>query len=232
MKELPDIALIGSLIGDPARANILTALMSGHALTAGELAREAGVTLPTASSHLAKLRDAGLLSRASQGRHRYYRLAGAEVASALEALMALAVHKGLARTRPGPRDATLRKSRTCYDHLAGELAVDLYKTMGANGWLGVDGGEITVTAEGSDALAAIGIDVAAVASERRALCRECLDWSERRNHLGGALGAAIFGAVQVQGWATCGPGRRVVTFSQAGREALAAWLSGASEPTA
>ena len=119
MKEGPDIALLGSLIGDPARANILTALMSGKALTATELASEAGVTVQTASSHLKKLQEAQLLRQRKQGRHRYFTLADDDVGSVLEAMMGLAARRGLLRTRTGPRDEALRKARVCYNHLAG-----------------------------------------------------------------------------------------------------------------
>ncbi|MEL7454334.1 MAG: winged helix-turn-helix domain-containing protein, partial [Pseudomonadota bacterium] len=129
MKEGPDIALFGALIGDPARANILTALMSGKALTATELAGEAGVTIQTASSHLKKMEDAGLLRQRKQGRHRYFALADDDVSHVLESLMGLAAKRGLLRTRPGPKDAALRKARVCYNHLAGDMGVALYENM-------------------------------------------------------------------------------------------------------
>ncbi len=135
MKEGPDIALLGSLIGDPARANILTALMSGKALTATELASEAGVTVQTASSHLKKLQDANLLRQRKQGRHRYFTLADDDVGSVLEAMMGLAAKRGLVRTRTGPRDDALRKARVCYNHLAGDLGVAIYDGMVSRGYL-------------------------------------------------------------------------------------------------
>ncbi len=135
MKEGPSIASVAALIGDPARANMLAALMSGRALTAGELAREAGIAAPTASGHLARLREAGLVLVEAQGRHRYVRLAGPEVAAVLEGLMGLSARDGRLRTRPGPRDPALRTARVCYDHLAGEWGVRLYDALLADGRL-------------------------------------------------------------------------------------------------
>ena len=135
MREGPDIASLAALIGDPARANMLLALMSGIAMTAGELSREAGITPQTASTHLAKLLEARLVLVEVQGRHRYFRLAGQDVAGALEGLMELAARNGQLRTRPGPRDAAMRKARSCYDHLAGEIAVQFYETLVAQGAL-------------------------------------------------------------------------------------------------
>ena len=129
MKEGPDIARLGALIGDPARANILTALMSGKALTASELAGEAGVSPATASTHLGKLEAAGLLQQRKQGRHRYFALADDEVGAVLEAMMGLAESRGHTRTRTGPKDPALRKARICYDHLAGELGVHLFDSL-------------------------------------------------------------------------------------------------------
>ena len=125
MKEGPDIALIGSLIGDPARANMLTALMGGQALTPTELAGLAGITLQTASSHLAKLEAGGLVAQRKQGRHRYYALSEDEVGLMLESLMGFAASRGLTRHRPGPKDPALRKARVCYNHLAGARGVQL-----------------------------------------------------------------------------------------------------------
>jgi DNA-binding transcriptional ArsR family regulator len=141
MREGPDIAALAALIGDPARANILTALMAGMALTAGELAREADVSAPTASAHLAKLREAGLIVMEVQGRHRYFRLAGAHVAEALEGLMELAARTGRLRTRPGPRDAAMRFARVCYDHLAGAMGVRALEAL-------VGRGIVVATADG------------------------------------------------------------------------------------
>src|SRR3954452_19896741 len=129
MKAGPDIALVASLVGDPARSNMLTALMSGPALTASELAQEAGVTPQTASTHLAKLEPGGLVEPEKQGRHRYYRLTGPDVAGVLEGLMGLAARVGHLRIRTGPKDPALRHARVCYDHLAGELGVQMLDAM-------------------------------------------------------------------------------------------------------
>src|SRR6476659_7691424 len=121
MKTGPNIAPVASLVGDPARANMLTALMAGQALTATELAAEAGVTSPTASSHLSKMQAGGLVAVEKQGRHRYYRLAGADVAAMIETIIGVAARAGHIRTQPGPKEPALRQARVCYDHLAGDL---------------------------------------------------------------------------------------------------------------
>ncbi|MEL6316769.1 MAG: winged helix-turn-helix domain-containing protein, partial [Pseudomonadota bacterium] len=192
MKDGPDIARLAALIGDPARANMLTALMSGQALTGRELAEAAGVTPQTASGHLAQLEAAGLVARRRQGRHRYAALAGPEVGAALEALMGLAAAAGHSRARPGPKDPALRAARICYDHLAGEMGVRLYDGLLAQGALAEDGGGApSLTPEGAARMRAFGVDPAPLARARRPLCRACLDWSSRRNHLAGALGAAL-----------------------------------------
>jgi DNA-binding transcriptional ArsR family regulator len=199
MRTGPPIAQIASLIGDPARANILTALMSGKALTASELAREAGVTAQTTSGHLSKLRDGGLILGVQQGRHRYFRLAGAEIAELLEGLMDVAV-RAVRPVRTGPRDEAMRAARVCYDHLAGAAGVRLVDVMLSRGWLVDTGGNLAVTEAGEAWLASFGLDMAALRRQRRPLCRACLDWSERRTHLGGALGAALFAAMESKAW--------------------------------
>ncbi len=213
MKDGPGIASIAALIGDPARANMLTALMDGRALTISELAQAAGVALPTASGHLTKLGEAGLVTTLSQGRHRYVRLSGSDVADLLERLMGVAQRTGAVRTRTGPRDPALREARICYDHLAGAQGVALMRALKAQGWIGID----APTAAGEAALAAQGIEVPAPG--RRPICRTCLDWSEREEHLAGSLGAAILGHVLTRGWAKRGPGR-VITFSRQGDAAF------------
>lgn len=220
MREGPNIARIASLVGDPARANMLTALMDGGALTASELALEAGVTLPTASSHLTKMIDGGLMTVASQGRHRYYALAGAEVAAMLEAIMGVAEASGPRRVRPGPKDATMREARVCYDHLAGERAVAMFEGFVAREILTRDGDEVGLGPKGSGFFEAVGIDAEAMQGRRRPACRACLDWSVRRTHLAGALGAAIFDKIIAERWARREPGARTVTFSPKGRMAF------------
>ena len=220
MKDGPVIAAVAALLGDPARANMLTALMDGRALTVSELAQAAGVALPTASGHLSKLAAAGLLLAERQGRHRYFRLSGPDVAGVLEGLMGLAQRTGAVRVRTGPGDAALRAARVCYDHLAGERAVALMQGLVRQGWLSNEA-EPAVTPAGRDRLAAgVGIDVGALERLRRPVCRACLDWSERRSHLGGALGAAILGRVVGAGWARRGEGR-VMIFTEAGSRAFA-----------
>lgn len=229
MKDGPTIAALAALVGDPARANMLVALMDGRALTVSELAHAAGVTLPTASGHLAKLDAAGLLVAEKQGRHRYVRLSGHDVAEVLEGLMALAQRTGASRVRSGPRDAALREARICYDHLAGERGVALLQTLLARGWIDMTSGPL-LTATGRDGLAALGIDVAVLEQGRRPVCRCCLDWSERRHHLGGALGAAMLDHILARRWARR-EAARVVAFTPAGARAFSAFLA-ADRPAA
>ncbi|MGN6818077.1 MAG: ArsR/SmtB family transcription factor [Sphingomonas sp.] len=208
MSEGPYIAEIAALIGDPARTNMLTALMDGRALTVSELAGVAGITLPTASGHIARMETAGLLSAEKQGRHRYLRLSGPDVAGALEALMELAQRTGAVRVRTGPRDPAMREARVCYDHLAGARAVAVASRLGEHGLM-VDHG---LTDAGRAWLAERGF---VKGDGRRPFCRTCLDWSERRHHLGGALGAQILSRALDEGWARRGEGR-VIEFSQRG----------------
>lgn len=214
MNDGPLIASIASLIGDPGRANMLTALMDGRALTASELGGAAGVTLQTASGHLARLVDAGLLDVRRQGRHRYFRLSGPDVAEALEALMGLAQRTGAVRVRTGPRDAALREARICYDHLAGERGVALLESLRARKLVEGDQ-DIALTGEGRAFVAALGIDLDRLKKARRPLCRACLDWSERQAHLGGALGAALLDMMAQRQWLRREEGR-VLRFSPAG----------------
>jgi DNA-binding transcriptional ArsR family regulator len=220
MKEGPDIALLGSLIGDPARANMLTALMSGKALTASELAGEAGITLQTASAHLAKLTGGGLIDQRKQGRHRYFTLAGEEVGALLESMMGLAAKRGHTRTRTGPRDPALRKARVCYNHLAGELGVALYDGMLARGLVAEHGEDVDLTDAGHDFFTGFGVDVDGLTGLRRPLCKSCLDWSARRSHLAGALGTATLDRIYDLGWATREPDTRIVAFTRKGEAAF------------
>lgn len=221
MKTGPDIAALAALMGDPARANMLIALMSGRALTAGELAVEAGVTAPTASGHLARLLEGGLLAVEAQGRHRYYRLAGPDVAMAVEALMGLAQQAGGRRVRTGPRDPELRLARVCYDHLAGERGVALFAGLARRKLIALDDGAVSLTASGEECMGALGIDVSGLRRGGRPLCRTCLDWSERRMHLAGGLGAALMRHALDQRWARIADGTRIVTFTAKGEAALA-----------
>lgn len=220
MREGPDIARIGALIGDPARANMLTALMSGKALTATELAAEAGVTAQTASAHLSKLAEAGLTEGRKQGRHRYFTLTDDEVGAVLEAVMGLAAKRGHLRTRTGPKDPALREARVCYNHLAGEMGVRLYDSMLANGGLKASGEDVLLTAEGAVFAREFGIDLDDLNTKRRPMCRACLDWSARRTHLAGALGQAMLTRLIDRGWASRQPESRVIAFSTSGKKAF------------
>jgi len=218
MNDAPSIADIAGLIADPSRAAMLVTLMDGRALTSSELALAAGVGLPTASAHLSRLGDAGLVSSERQGRHRYFRLAGPQVAEAIEALQSLSAPAGSSPVRTGPRDAALRQARVCYDHLAGVQGVALLEGLRRRRFVEGDD-ELQPTDQGRAAFAALGIDIAALAKARRPLCRACLDWSERRAHLGGALGAAILGHMLEAGWASRDEGR-VLRITPMGAAAL------------
>jgi DNA-binding transcriptional ArsR family regulator len=196
----PSIAEVAALVGNPARANVLIALIDGRALTATELAYAAGVSPQTASGHLGKMTEARLLIVAKQGRHAYYRLASPLIGRMLEGIMAVAAD-GPVRVRPHWRgDAALRTARTCYDHLAGRLAVALADSLTARNHvvLNDDGG--MVTPDGEEFLRGFGVEVRALGQARRAFCRPCLDWSERRAHLAGAVGAALADRCFELGW--------------------------------
>jgi DNA-binding transcriptional ArsR family regulator len=221
MKDGPSIAGIAAAIGDHARADILTALMADQALTATELAQIAGVTKQTTSSHLAKLMGAGLLAVESQGRHRYFRLADRDVAELLESLMGVAFRAGAVRVRGSPREPALRKARVCYDHLAGELGVLAFESLTKRRFLRSENEKLELTVSGRRFCRDdLGIDVDALAASRRPLCRTCLDWSVRRHHLAGALGAALLARCLELGWARRVKGSRVVSFSPTGEAAL------------
>jgi hypothetical protein len=187
--------------------------MAGRALTARECASEAGVAASTTSAHLVQLVDAGLLLVEVQGRHRYYRIAGPEVAEAVEAFMGLAARVGLSRTRPGPQDPALRKARYCNDHLAGEVATELYARMVSNGLIVASEHGIALSSKGRLRFFAEGIDVPALEAKSRPLCRTCLDWSERRPHLAGGLGAAIAKLAVTRGWCRREQVSRAVLFA-------------------
>jgi DNA-binding transcriptional ArsR family regulator len=231
MKAGPDIAMVASLVGDPARANMLTGLMTGRALTATELAHEAGITPQTASSHLAKLEAGGLIEQEKQGRHRYYRLVGPDVAGVLEGLAGLAARAGHMRVRTGPKDPALRRARICYDHLAGDLGVQMLDSMKKQKLVRQSKEAIELTGEGRRFMAkALQIETDTLAHPRRPVCKACLDWSERRHHLAGTLGAAVMSRFTELNWAArdSAPGSRVVNFTRNGEKRFAA-LFGASE---
>lgn len=227
MKDGPHIARIAALIGDSARAEVLTALMADRALTATELADLAGVTKQTISAHLAKLLDAGLIAVESQGRHRYFRLADRDVAQLLETLMNVAFRAGAVRVRSSPREPALRRARMCYDHLAGEVGVQFYESLLQQGLVRATPTGAELTPAGAQWFARVGIDAPALAQQRRMVCRPCLDWSERRHHLGGALGAALLQRLFEGGWAQRSANSRVVQFTPKGELALRDWLAAA-----
>ncbi len=214
MSDSNRIATTAALLGDPARANILAVLMDGRALTAKELAYAAHVTPQTASGHLAKLSDGGLLAAEKQGRHRYYRLASSLVGQMLEGVLAVAGPEP-ARATTWRGGEALRTARTCYDHLAGRLGVALADSLTVRGHitLGTDGGE--VTEQGERFLDAFG---ASPAPGRRVFCRPCLDWSERRPHLAGRVGAALACRCFELGWIARQRDTRAVAITDAGRD--------------
>lgn len=217
-------AQVAALAGDPARAGMLHALMDGRALSASELARVAGVTPQTATGHLGRMTAAGLLCVEKQGRHRYHRLATPAVAQMIEGIMRVA--SALDPERPkvvvGPRDAAMRIARTCYDHLAGRLGVALADALvdGGHAEMTGDGGMVTET--GVAFLGRVGIDVAPLLDRRgkRVLCRPCLDWSERRPHIAGAVGSALCQTCFARGWVRRIDGTRALAVTPAGRMAL------------
>lgn len=220
MKDGPNIVGIAALIGDHARAEMLTALMADQALTATELAEVANITKQTASTHLAKMLDARLLAVEQQGRHRYFRLADHDVAHLLESLTGVAYRAGAVRVRSSPREPALRKARVCYDHLAGELGVLVYDGLEQRRLLQSVGERPGLTGAGKRFFDGLSIDVVALGRLRRPLWRACLDWSVRRHHLAGALGAAILSRCFELGWARREKGSRVVSFSAAGERNL------------
>lgn len=229
MKDGPHITRIAALIGDSARAEVLTALMADRALTATELADIAGVTKQTISAHLAKLLDAGLIAVESQGRHRYFRLADRDVAHLLESLMNVAFRAGAVRLRASPREPALRRARMCYDHLAGEVGVQFYEALVRQGMLQATPQGAAITPAGTQWFAHVGIDTSMLGQQRRMVCRPCLDWSERRHHLGGALGAALLQRLFDGGWAHRAQDSRVVHFTPQGELALRQWLAAHSD---
>jgi DNA-binding transcriptional ArsR family regulator len=220
MKSGPNLSYIAALIGDRARADMLSALMSGKALTATELAQAAGVTKQTASAHLAKLSDRQLVALEKQGRHRYFRLADDDVAQVLESLLGVAQRVGATRLQTGPNEPALRYARVCYDHLAGDVGVMLFESLQQRGMLRVVGEGAELTTAGTERMKQLGIDVVSLANKRRPLCRVCLDWSVRRHHLAGALGAAILDLCFDRRWAKRIRHSRVVTFTAPGALAM------------
>jgi DNA-binding transcriptional ArsR family regulator len=221
MKEGPIIANVAALIGDPARANILTALMAGKALTVSELAHEAGVTLQTTSAHLSKLLAGGMVATRKQGRHKYFELASSKVAEAIETLMGLATDTGHLRTRIGPRDEGLRAARRCYNHLAGAAGVQLYDSLTRRGFLDVNKSGLSLSSGGREFAEGLGIDIVGLSAGRTPICRECLDWSERKTHLAGSLGRALLDHMIDGKWVNLQANSRVIAFTARGQAQFA-----------
>jgi len=220
MTATNELAEIGALIGNPARAKMLLALMDGGTRSAGGLANDAGLTAQTVSWHLAQLTDAEIVARVKEGRHVYYRLASSRVASILESALVLTAANSRRRRPASARDETLRQARTCYDHLAGHLGVALTSALVHSGslLLSDDGGEIT--RRGALLLQEFGINVPALARLRRVFCRPCLDWTEQRPHLAGAIGAAIAARCFELEWLARIPGTRAVSITPHGHNGL------------
>lgn len=211
---------IASLIGEPSRVSILVSLLSGKALPASELARAARVTPQTASTHLAKLVEGGLLISESHGRHRYYRLASAEVAHALEALLTIATPKPVRSLRESDQLRAMRFARTCYDHLAGEIGVALTQKMIEQQLIEVSGQDYVLNEAGKQKLLALGVEVEGKPKSKRRFARQCLDWSERRHHLAGSLGASLTKRLFDLGWIERLPGGRAVRITPEGATGL------------
>jgi DNA-binding transcriptional ArsR family regulator len=220
MSDGPNITRIAAAIGDPVRAEMLTALMAGRALTATELATHAGITKQTGSTHLRRLLDARLVSMHAQGRHRYFAIANEDVAQLIERMTGIAADASAVRIHTGPREPALRKARVCYDHLAGKLAVALYDRFTQARWLHSTQHILTLTPEGEASMSRFGIDLEGVRTQQRPLCRACMDWSERRNHLAGALGAAILERILDRRWAKRERASRLIVFRAVGERAF------------
>ncbi|MBO0780846.1 MAG: helix-turn-helix transcriptional regulator [Ktedonobacteraceae bacterium] len=220
MDTQPDIASIAFLLGEPARATILTALLGGVALPASELVFRCQLTQQTVSAHLAKLVAGGLLVVEPRGRHRYYRLANAEVGHALEALQVVAPRPPVRSLRQSEETRALCFARTCYDHLAGKLGVSITQAMLQRGYLAEAEKSYLLTTEGEQWLTHLGIDVSEARHKRRVFAASCLDWSERRSHLAGALGASFATRLFQQGWIVRSSTSRAIHLSEAGQSGL------------
>ncbi|MDY4380572.1 winged helix-turn-helix domain-containing protein [Pectobacterium brasiliense] len=205
------MAALAAAMSDPSRIKMLCALMDGRAWTATELGAIADIAASTASAHLSRLVSEGLITCLSQGRHRYYRLAGTDIAELIENLMGVSWRSTSSAKISTP--SSLRVSRTCYDHLAGEIAVHIYDSMVAEGWITSDGASMTPS--GQEQFRELGIMFKA--KTRRKTCCGCLDWSERRFHLGGEAGAAFFAHCEQKGWLTRIPGFREVIITASGK---------------
>lgn len=222
------LAALAGAIADPARSRMLCSLLDGHARTATELAAVADIGASAASSHFTRLREQGLVELHVQGRHRYYRLSSPEVGQALEALLTLA---GSSSPRFQPSTpSVLRRARTCYDHCAGEVAVQLHDALLTANWIEPEGRDYGITDAGAEALAALGIDLEAVRRQRRRLAYPCMDWSERTPHIGGALGAALLELMVKRGWLTRHLDSRALSVTAKGQSSLSSRFGLAGKP--
>lgn len=215
------ISRVASAIAEPARTKMLCSLMDGHARTSTEMAVIADVSASTASAHLARLKDDGLVRLHTQGRHRYYSLADTHVAQAIEALMVISQQVDTRYVSATP--TRLQFARTCYDHMAGTLAVRLHDHLRASGWLIVPAAEdglYVLTVNGEKAMADLGIEIEALRAQRRRFACPCLDWSMRRPHLAGALGAAFLRVFISRKWVTQDLDSRALALTSSGRKAL------------
>lgn len=215
-----DIAAVGALIGDRARASMLNALMGGEAISAGELARLGGVSPSGATAHLRRLREGGLVVDEPAGRQRVFRLASPELAEALEALSLVAPDVPVRGLRASKEAGAMKRARTCYDHLAGELGVAVTDALVEREILAHADGAFAVTAPGRDWLEHLGLDLEALRRARRSFARGCVDWTERRPHVAGSLGAGIATSFFAHEWVRRRPGGRAIAVTPAGAD----WL--------
>jgi DNA-binding transcriptional ArsR family regulator len=215
-----DVAAVTRILGNRARLAMLERLMDGRAHPAGELAREAGVAPSTASGHLSELAEAGLVEIEPAGRQRRYRLSRPEVARAIEALAVIAPRRRVSSLRGATAAERLREGRTCYDHLAGRLGVGITDALLARRALRRSDGRFIVTGQGERLLGSIAVDVAAAHGRRRAFALACLDWTERRSHLAGALGAELCDRLFELGWVERRGSGRTAWLTEAGSEGL------------
>jgi len=219
------IASVASLIADPTRSAMLAGLLDGRALPAGELAYAAGVTAQTASAHLAKMLAGGLLVVESEGRHRYYRLAGSHVAEALERLAVISPMEPTRQKPLSPRAKELQLARCCYNHLAGRLGVAVAQSLQSNEFLvPVPDKLFELTPEGVKWFAKIGVDIHKIKPTRRGLARQCLDWTERTHHLAGPLGVELLNVFCLRGWLRRSKDSRVLRVTPSGHAALKRYL--------
>jgi len=216
----PNIAYIATLIGDTARSKMITALMSGKALTATELAIEAEITPQTASSHLSKLVEGELLIVRKQGRHKYFQLKSIQVAELIEQMLNISATISNAKVLTGPRNEGLRKARICYDHLAGELGVKLFDALISKGWIIENATDLTLTDTGLNIFRDLGVDFDSLKKSSRPLCKSCLDWSERRSHLAGSIGKWVLNDAIKRNWAHQNLDSRAIQFNPRGLTAF------------